>query len=58
MTRIVQLSDEMGNVDLCEVEENGTRVVCVIERIKTGIPQQFEDRSYVIQYQHACGYRD
>jgi hypothetical protein len=51
----VEITDECGNVDLCEVE--GTRVIRVIRRVKHGEPTA-ENREYSILYSHACGYRD
>jgi hypothetical protein len=55
---ILELADEAGNVDLCECEPApSTRVLRVIRRIVTAPPQP-EDRSYQVQYAHACGYRD
>ena len=55
----IEIIDEVGNVDLCEVEEApSTRVIRIIRRVNTVEPAQLEDRSYVIQFQHACGYRD
>lgn len=55
MIEIVDIIDEIGNVDRCEVQ--GTRVIRVIERNVYAVPEG-EDRTYQIGYAHACGYRD
>lgn len=56
---IVDITDEVGNVDRCEVEPApSTRIVRVIERIKTARPSETESRTYQAGYMYACGYRD
>ena len=59
MTEIIELTDEAGNVDRCEVEAQGTRVIRVIERIATAVPDgDGGDRAYQSGYAYACGYHD
>jgi hypothetical protein len=57
--QILDLEDEVGNVDRCEVD--GTRVIRVIERIRFAPASDNTDgdfRHNQILYAHACGYRD
>jgi hypothetical protein len=54
-TEILKIYDEAGGWDLCECVVGDTRILRVLESHRIEEP---EDRTYAIQYAHACGYHD
>jgi hypothetical protein len=57
-TMEMEVTDEVGNIDLCEVEPlPSTRIIRVIRRVHEE-PDLTPDinREYQAQYAHACGY--
>ena len=56
---IIEIMDEIGNVDLCEIEpEPSTRVIRVIKRVRTEEGNSDNNREYELGYAYACGYKD
>ena len=59
LVMIIEIMDEIGNVDLCEVEpEPSTRVIRVIKRVRTAEGNNDSNREYELGYTYACGYKE